>query len=243
MGNLAIDIGNTKIKLGFFENSELIFKKEFNATSFLAGFQALLSEFKVTDILICASGKSEKIVTFLEEKSLSFKILEHNTPTPFDNHYETPETLGLDRIALTTAAVKVFPGENALVIDAGTCVTYDFKTEDEVYLGGAISPGLNMRFNALHDYTSKLPLLKPVAEPDYLGQNTTKAIQSGVINGIIAEINAAKQWYQDHYGDVKIILTGGDMQFLSRTLKNGIFANSNFLLEGLNYLMLFNKTQ
>lgn len=243
MGNLAIDIGNTKIKLGFFEHDELIFKKNLTQESFIAAASALFSEFRTEHIIICASGESERIVTFLEEKGLSFKILDHNTPTPFTNHYETPETLGLDRIALTAAAVKNFPGKNTLVIDAGTCITYDFKTEKEEYLGGAISPGLSMRFNALPTFTSKLPLVAPAADPHHVGKNTEEAIQSGVIHGIIAEINSAIQWYQEHYDNLTIILTGGDMQFLSGTLKNGIFANSNFLLEGLNYLMVFNKTQ
>lgn len=243
MGNLAIDVGNTKIKVGFFESSTLVFKKEFDRETFLVPLQALLSEFDVRDILLCTSGNSENIVTFLEQKGLCYKIMDHRMPLPFTNLYETPNTLGSDRIALTAAAVHHFPSKNALVIDAGTCITYDFKTEREEYLGGAISPGLGMRFNALHSFTSRLPLLKPVSAPVYLGRNTEEAIQSGVTNGIIAEINTAIRWYDDRYDDLRVIVTGGDMQFLSKTLKKGIFANSNFLLEGLNYLMVYNKAQ
>ena len=243
MGNLAIDIGNTKIKVGFFKDADLIFNRLYDQDTIMAGIRGILSEVEVSDIMICNSGNLENVVTLLSEKGLSFKILDHRTPVPFTNRYKTPETLGLDRVALVSAAVMYRPGKKVLVIDAGTCVTYDFKNENEEYLGGAIAPGLYMRFNALHNFTNRLPLLTPVAGPEYLGKNTAEAIQSGVVNGIIAEIKTAIHWYEENYGDVEIILTGGDMQFLSKTLKNGIFANSNFLLEGLNYLMVFNKTQ
>ncbi len=243
MGNLAIDVGNTKIKMGLFENSNLIFKEEFYQNTLSSRIQDFFSELKIDDILICASGNAEKIVTLLKEMGLSFKILDHHVAVPFTNLYKTPETLGLDRVALVSAAVSAFPRKNMLVIDAGTCITYDFKNAKEEYLGGAIAPGLHMRFNALHSFTSRLPLLAPVSAPNFLGKNTTEAIQSGVVNGIIAEIRSAINWYKDNYDDLQVILTGGDMQFLSKTVKNGIFANSNFLLEGLNYLMVFNKTQ
>ena len=162
---------------------------------------------------------------------------------PFKNLYKTPHTLGLDRIALVTAAVKNYPDKNVLVIDAGTSITFDFKNEHEEYLGGSISPGLQMRFKALNTFTAALPLIEPKEDAEHIGTDTEEAIQSGVIWGVVTEIDGIINWYKKNYNDLTIILTGGDMLFLSKTLKNGIFANSNFLLEGLNYLILFNKNQ
>lgn len=243
MTNLAIDIGNTRIKIGVFQDQKLIFKKDQEISSSLSVLEEVLDSYTFLNILVAATGNSEKVVTLLHEKGLSFKILNHTTGIPFKNGYETPKTLGVDRVALVAAAVKQFPGSNALIIDAGTCVTYDFKNNEEEYLGGSISPGLAMRFKALHHFTAKLPLLEANSIPNYTGRNTEEAIKSGVIHGISTEINGIIDWYRESYPQLTVILTGGDAQFLSKTLKNGIFAHSNFLLEGLDYIMVFNTTQ
>ncbi|MGB3776659.1 MAG: type III pantothenate kinase, partial [Leeuwenhoekiella sp.] len=169
--------------------------------------------------------------------------LDHRVKVPFKNLYETPTTLGVDRVALMAAAVKNHPGQNVLVIDTGTCVTYDFKNKKEEYLGGSISPGLSMRFKALHQFTANLPLLTSQKSVKTIGKNTSEAIQSGVIYGISHEINGVINSYIEDYPDIEVILTGGDALFLSKTLKNGIFAHQNFLLEGLDYIMVFNTTQ
>ncbi|HSM63616.1 MAG TPA: type III pantothenate kinase, partial [Gillisia sp.] len=155
----------------------------------------------------------------------------------------TPKTLRNDRIAVRSAACKTYPTQNVLVIDAGTCITFDFKNAENRYLGGAISPGLQMRFQAMHTFTENLPLLEPEDEVELIGNTTVKSMQSGVVTGIIAEIEGVISRYSSQFEDLKIILTGGDSQFLCKRLKNSIFANSNFLLEGLNYILEFNKSQ
>ena len=165
----------------------------------------------------------------------------HSTKIPFKNSYATPKTLGMDRVALATAAFYQNSGANTLVIDAGTCITYDMMNDYGEYLGGAISPGLRMRYSALHEYTAKLTLLEPQDILDIIGNSTNASIHSGVLNGICREIDGVIGQYQSRFEDLTVILTGGDAQILSKRLKNTIFANSNFLLEGLNYLLEYNK--
>ena len=163
------------------------------------------------------------------------------TPLPFKNRYTTPSTLGNDRIALAAAAVCVYPLKNTLVIDAGTCITFDFINSKNEYLGGAISPGIGMRYKSLHQYTGKLPLLSKNEEFKLIGTSTKSSIHSGIINGIICEIKGVIAQYQQDFGDLTIVLTGGDTKFLSKQLKNSIFANQNFLLRGLNKILTFNN--
>lgn len=243
MINLAIDLGNTRIKFGVFDQNILKSNWAGNSDAAKIKFEQILKEFKVDHIMICATGNSKDFVTFVENRGLSFELISSFTPMPFINGYKTPHTLGLDRMILVASAHEDFSGENVLIIDAGTCVTYDFKDASDIYQGGSISPGLQMRFNAMHEFTARLPHLTPVeTEIDVIGRDTNEAMQSGVVNGLIAEIDGLIDWYKGKFGDLKIILTGGDGQFLSGRLKNGIFANSNFLLKGLNYITVFNKS-
>ena len=174
------------------------------------------------------------------KKLLNLTVVSTSMSLPFKNLYETPKTLGLDRIALIAAAADQYKKENVLVIDAGTCITYDFLNSKNEYLGGAISLGLTIRYEALHNLTAKLPLLKPDDSNFFIGNSTESSIHSGVINGLVNEIDGIIQQYQSTYKDLTIILTGGDTNFLSKRLKSSIFANSNFLLEGLNHLLKIN---
>lgn len=153
---------------------------------------------------------------------------------PFVNKYATPKTLGIDRMVLATGATLQFPNQNRLVIDVGTCVTYDFIDADDNYLGGAISPGLRLRYEALHNFTSKLPLLQSESPVGFIGDSTLESIHSGVVNGLVYEIDGFIDEYKALSINFIIILTGGDTVFLAKRLKNTIFANSNFLLESLN---------
>ena len=157
------------------------------------------------------------------------------------NLYTTPETLGLDRLALVAAATQHYPKTNALVIDAGTCITYDFVDANAHYFGGAISPGLKMRYKALNNQTAQLPLLQPSNLKSYIGTSTEASIHSGVVHGIVQEIQGVISTYSSDYSDLTVILTGGDANFLCKQFKISIFANSNFLLEGLNFLLDYNS--
>ncbi|MCL4160212.1 UNVERIFIED_CONTAM: hypothetical protein GTU68_064981, partial [Idotea baltica] len=160
---------------------------------------------------------------------------------PFKNLYSTPKTLGIDRIALVCASVEQFPDKNVLIIDAGTCITFDFITNKNHYLGGAISPGIRMRYKSLHKFTANLPLLDTKKPKKSIGNSTANSMHSGVVQGVLFEIDGAIQKYKLKYPDLTVILTGGDTNFLSKQLKSSIFANSNFLLEGLNYLLQYNS--
>ena len=142
-----------------------------------------------------------------------------------------------------SASVNKYPDKNVLIIDAGTCVTYDFITAKNEYLGGAISPGIRMRYNSLHNLTANLPLLETKSPQNLIGNSTPESIHSGIINGILKELDGIVKEYEKKYQDLTVILTGGDTKFLSKQLKSSIFANSNFLLEGLNFILQFNSTE
>ncbi|WHT40233.1 type III pantothenate kinase [Myroides sp. mNGS23_01] len=165
-----------------------------------------------------------------------FIEISHTTPLPVANKYQTPHTLGIDRLVVAAGSTLVYPDTARLIIDAGTCITYDIVNAQNEYLGGAISPGLQLRYKALNDYTAKLPYLQTEDINYFIGKNTNESIQSGVINGIVAEIDNIIDHYKKDYSDLTIILTGGDTVFLAKRLKNIIFANPNFLSESLNYI-------
>ena len=242
--NLVIDAGNTAVKTAVFQNNRLLEKQNFNKEKFSAEFDKIRKKFpeiKNSIVSSVTSGEFEMISEI--KKAFPVLKLDNLTPVPFENKYASPETLGKDRIALVASAVYSFPGKNVLIIDAGTCITYDLKTEEEVYLGGAISPGLNMRFKSLHKFTANLPLISPKPEAELIGNTTQTSILSGIINGIKMELKGTVESYRSQFEDLTVIFTGGDSQILSIPLKNSIFANSNFLLEGLNSILEFNKTQ
>lgn len=242
--NLVIDIGNTLVKMAVFQGDILIKKKISLRLDFLKNLEELEQKYqKPGNVILSSVSKTPlKWLQKLEEGSRLI-ILNQQLPQVFTNLYLSPNTLGNDRIALVSAASKHFPTENVLVIDSGTCITYDFKNNKNEYLGGAISPGLEMRYKAMHSSTENLPLLDREEEITLIGNTTNSCMHSGVIYGITFEIDGIIAAYQAQYKDLTIILTGGDAQFLCKRLKNSIFANSNFLLEGLNYILEFNKSQ
>lgn len=163
-----------------------------------------------------------------------------NLSLPFKSEYATPETLGADRIAAVAGASKLFPGENVLAIDLGTCITYDFITMQNIYKGGAISPGINMRFKAMKHFTARLPKL-PVPDnlPDITGDSTRSCMESGVLNGVSFEIEGMVAAYKK-FGEIKIILTGGDAFIFEKKFKEYIFAAPDLVLIGLNVILQHN---
>ena len=239
--NLIIDIGNTRVKLAVYEENSLVYKYIVLKKYFFKSIKKTLNEYPEIKKGIISSVDffSKEEETDLK-KLLKLTVVNTSMYFPFNNLYETPKTLGLDRIALIAAAADQYQKKNVLVIDAGTCITYDFLNSKNEYLGGAISPGLTMRYEALHNLTAKLPLLKPNDLDYFIGNSTESSIHSGVINGLVNEIDGIIQQYQSTYKDLTIILTGGDTNFLAKRLKSSIFANSNFLLEGLNHLLKIN---
>ena len=241
---LAVDVGNTRIKVAVFEGNTLLEQFHFSSTELRNELHFILNKYKNTSDLIVASvGNLTKDAFFEFETQVNIHFISTDSTLPFKNKYSTPSTLGIDRMVLASGAVLKYPNQNRLVIDAGTCITYDFIDEKDNYLGGAISPGIRLRFESLHSYTAKLPLLtlesikEQNSESDaipFIGNSTLEAINSGVINGVINEIEGFISQYEAVYPKFIIILTGGDTEFLAKRLKNTIFANSNFLLESLN---------
>ena len=232
---LVIDVGNTRIKAAVFEDATLFEIFVFSKIELQKNIENILKKFeKITDLIVSSVGDVEKQSFLAYNNILNVHFLSHEDSFPFHNCYATPKTLGIDRMVLAAGATLQFPSQNRLVIDAGTCVTYDFIDEENNYLGGAIAPGLRLRYEVLHNFTAKLPLLSLESPKDFIGTSTSESIHSGVVNGFVYEIDGFIDEYKARYSNFIIILTGGDTDFLAKRLKNTIFANSNFLLESLN---------
>ncbi len=240
--NLIIDVGNSLVKFAVFQQGMLIDREAVDSNSSLKSFHAILKKHKeIQRTIISSVGRLNPSVLEEIQSQTDVLILNPNSKLPFINLYKTPQTLGIDRIALVSAAVKQYPNKNVLIIDAGTCITFDFITSNNEYLGGAISPGIRMRYKSINTLTANLPLLDTEMPHQIIGNTTTSAIHSGIVFGILKEIDGIIDAYQKDYADLTVILTGGDADFLSKQLKNSIFANSNFLLEGLNFILESNS--
>lgn len=236
--NLIIDIGNTRTKVALFKDGVLV--KSFPIDSFeMIDLNELKADYPDIKKAIVSSVKfnSSDMVRMLK-KELDFVIeLDHTTYIPIENLYETPETLGKDRIAAAVGANALYPNENVLVIDTGTAITYDFVNDNNQYHGGFITPGLNMRYKALHHFTDKLPLLKP-GEPDIIhGKNTNDAIQGGIQYGLEGELDRIIQHFSTPVSKLKIILSGGDTKYFEKLLKNYKFVPLEIILLGLNTIL------
>jgi len=238
--NLIIDIGNTRIKNAVFDEGELIHNEIFTDENFLKGTLKIIEKYQCKNAIISSVGAVKKYDLIQLKSKIKLFVLNSETKVPFENKYSTPKTLGVDRIALVSSAVSNFPKKNVLIIDAGTCITYDFVNNEGCYFGGAISPGISMRYRALNKFTKKLPLLEPSNNYNLIGDSTETSIHSGVIFGVISEIDSAVLQYKEKNEDLTVVLTGGDVNFLANKLKNGIFANPNFLLKGLNTILTYN---
>ena len=239
---LTIDVGNTRIKAAVFEHNTLVEVFVFTNDTLSNQIDFILNRFpKIKKLVIASVGNVEKELFLSLKDTLEIHFLTHESKFPFTNLYTTPTTLGIDRMVLASGAVIQFPNQNRLIIDAGTCVTYDFIDAKDNYLGGAISPGIRLRYESLHQQTAKLPLLTKDYPESFIGNSTEESIHSGVVNGVALEIDGFIELYKTEYAKFIIILTGGDAEFLAMRLKNTIFANSNFLLESLNQTFQYNQ--
>ncbi len=240
--NLIIDAGNTLLKWAVFDQGTLLHDGAIRTDLFIQYIREVFEKYpKIGHAIVSSVGQLDEKGVEVLAVFCQVHVLDHHSRIPFKNLYATPRTLGVDRIALATAAFYYKPNSNILVVDAGTCITFDMVNDHGEYLGGAISPGLSMRYIALHRQTSKLPLLEVGEVVDFIGNTTETSIHSGVVNGICREIDGVIDQYVSRFGDLTVILTGGDGQFLSKRLKNTIFAHSKFLIQGLNYLLEYNK--
>ena len=235
--NLIIDIGNTRVKAGLFKKNELKNSFVFESTEEL--FNAnLFSAFPISNCIVASVvDPIEAIVTRLQ-KQTNVLVFTGKTPVPLINLYQSAQTLGSDRLASAVGGNFLFPNKNILVIDAGTCIKYNFVNSANQYIGGAISSGLKMRFKALYTFTARLPLLQTDENYNTLtGINTDESILSGVEMGALAELQGFIEQYKLLYPDIYIILTGGDSNFFEKRLKKPIFADSFLILKGLNVIL------
>ncbi len=194
--------------------------------------------------ILCSTKEVDKVlIQFLKENFKQFIELNYQTKLPIANLYKTPETLGKDRLATAIGANELFPNQNILVIDAGTAITYDFVSAKNQYLGGNISPGLQMRFKALNKFTGKLPLINSSASFSEIGKNTDEAIRGGVQNGILFEIEKTIELFDAKYNDLQVILTGGDSVFISQLMSGKVLVHLNLTLIGLNTILEYNSAK
>jgi type III pantothenate kinase len=238
--NLVIDIGNTLLKIAVFKNNSLIVSIEFK-DNFKSNIEGVLDKYPITHSILCNVSNSNEGLNYLLSIKTKQILFNESIKVPFTNSYSTISTFGKDRIALVSAASKEFSNQNVLIIDLGSCITYDFKNSKNHYLGGSISPGIHMRYKSLNDNTANLPLLNFKNITNFVGKSTEESIHSGVVNGVIHEVNGIISQYKNEFKEIRIILTGGDSKFLLKKIKNTIFAHSNFLLVGLNFLVESNK--
>jgi type III pantothenate kinase len=235
--NLVVDYGNSAAKVGIFDHLNLIEKLLFRSMKEL---QEFIRKEKYENFIISSVNADAGLIYSWAENAEKKFILEKTLPLPITNLYVTPETLGMDRLAAVCGARQIFPSGNCLVIDAGTCITYDFVDRHGNYHGGSISPGLHMRFRAVHTMTAKLPLVPPKENVPLIGNTTETCIQSGVINGLLAETDGIIQQYKEKFKDLRVILCGGDSGFFENQMKASIFASPELVLIGLNSILIYN---
>lgn len=239
--NLVIDIGNSRTKVSIFEKDIEVFYESYQK------FQPedLL---KISDnftsiqnsIISSTSFYSDELINEVRKISNTCIDFSSSTPLPFKTEYKTPETIGLDRLAAIAGAQYLKPNKNLLIIDAGTAITYDLVTADNVHLGGNISPGMMMRFKALHTFTQRLPMIEPQPDISILGLSTDEAILNGVVQGLINEIDGYINSFSLIYEDLTVLLAGGDAHFFEIKLKNSIFVIQKLVQTGLNIILKYN---
>lgn len=244
--NAAIDLGNTFAKIGYFENETLIEARYKIPLEELT--KVLTQQLPEQAILSSTSQDTQHYADLLQKSGVRVVQLSPSLPLPIGKEYDTPQTLGADRLAAAVGAKVLFPEDNCLVIDMGTCVTYDWVSADAVFQGGIISPGLRMRFQAMHAFTKRLPLIDVDAQyvrsadaaPLLIGKSTQAAMKSGAFNGLLAEMNGFIERYKREQGECQVLLCGGDAPLFENSLKNRIFAAPNLVLAGLNRILQYN---
>ncbi len=240
--NIIIDQGNSRTKCTLFEGEEMQKSIAFDINQ-PDQIEAYIKQVKPlhNGIIASVSPLKDSLINTLRAHTNKLILFDHNTPLPIKNKYQTPHTLGVDRIVGAMEAYMQCPNTPALSIDLGTALTFDFVTAQGQYMGGSISPGLRMRLKALHRFTHKLPLVEVKEQHAAWGANTQDAIWTGVANGIQYEIEGQIAYFQGKHPDIRIFLTGGDMKYFENKLKNSIFAEPFLIEKGLNRILIYNE--
>lgn len=237
--NLTIDIGNTKTKLAVVVEKKVIKRYTWKRVT-ENRLEELLEDYKVSKaILSTVAGIPEILEKWFAELPFAI-ILDHTTPLPFINTYKTPETLGRDRIAAVAGAYDLFPNTNCLVIDAGTCITLDLINEKGEYLGGAIAPGIKLRYKAMNQFTASLPKVTRQRLESNIGYNTESSMRVGAQLGAVLEVQGFIDRYREQFGLLNVLFTGGDTDYFVSQLKSKIFAHPNLVHIGLNKILEYN---
>lgn len=238
--SLCLDFGNTRQKVGVFKGRD--FLKEINLPdTSLNSIEALLNEWRPEKIILSSVINHDPAIESFMAGKTRFHRLNHTSQLPLTTPVGKPETIGADRLALVAAAVDLFPNSHNLVIGLGTCITYNFINNQHEFLGGSISPGMNMRFRAMHEQTALLPYIKAETQFPLIGYDTKTNLLSGVIWGMSKEIDGIIDEYALKYSNFNVLLTGGDMPFFVPHLKNRIFADPNLIFKGLYAISEFNN--
>lgn len=238
--NLCIDQGNSSTKVGVFDDNVLI---DYFAIEELSEveIEKLFERFSIDACIISSvTMKYDELLDILNKKNIFLVQLDHHTTVPIVNKYETPHTLGKDRLAAIVGAVYLEPETDLLIVDAGTAITYDLVDANGVYWGGNIAPGLSMRLRSLHEFTQKLPLVAPVVDSPLIGNSTNSALISGALHGIVFEIDGYINALKIKYPKLSVFLTGGSIFYFDTKLKSPIFAERNLVLIGLNRILQYN---
>jgi type III pantothenate kinase len=236
---LAIDIGNTSTKIALFEGKALFAKSNINECR-LKSIQEFVANKEVSATIISSVKAINSEILSISDYYKGF-ILSKNMSIPIKNNYKNSNTLGKDRLAAVVGANSLYSKRDIIVFDAGTCLTVDFVSAKGEYIGGRISPGIEMRYKALHTFTDKLPLGQKEKTIPIIGTDTNSSISSGVQQGILAEVKLIISEYRLQKPDTVAVITGGDCFFFEKELKNSIFANPNLVLIGLNEILDFNE--
>ena len=239
--NLVIDIGNSRTKISVFDTSGIVYHEAMDDIC-PDNLKGIIDKYPgINRSILSATKDYDPVIPRMLRSAMGLFIeMDASVLIPLRNGYKTPETLGKDRLAAAVGANFLFPGENLLIIDAGTALTFDLVTREAEFRGGNISPGLEMRFRALNQFTGKLPLVNSGVIDQFWGDTTLNAIRSGVQNGIIFEIQGYIEFFKKNYQKIQVIFTGGDTKFFESKLKYSFFVHSNLVATGLNRILDYN---
>ncbi len=243
MRSIALDIGNTRTKAALYQDQVLL---EVVQDQQAENIIAWCSRQQASHVVVSTVGGAETPLLQALPQALQPLLLKPGVPLPIEIAYKTPHTLGTDRIAAAVGGAALYPAQPVLVFDAGSCLTHELVNSAGVYLGGAISPGLQMRLKAMHTFTARLPLASLEAEttpPPLPGGSTIECLQSGAYWGMLGEIESTILRYKQVYPQLQVILCGGDAKIFENKLKETIFVVSELVLFGLNEILRYNVLQ